>query len=69
MVQHVHFQPRVIGEHRHAKDNAPGRLFWQGLNESVWLVYAIQGYDAIYDTLTGIAEATPTEPGSPNGSG
>jgi hypothetical protein len=29
-----------------------GRLFWQALNDSVWLVYAAQGYDAIRDTLT-----------------
>jgi hypothetical protein len=42
----------ALGEHPQAKSNYPGRLFWQGLNESVWLVYAIQGYDAIYDTLS-----------------
>lgn len=42
----------TLGEHPEAKNNSPGRLFWQGLNESVWLVYAIQGYDAIYDTLS-----------------
>lgn len=29
-----------------------GRLFWQALNDSVWLVYAAQGYDAIRETLT-----------------
>jgi hypothetical protein len=28
-----------------------GKLFWQGLNEAVWLVYTIQGYAAIVDTL------------------
>ena len=42
----------ALGEHPEAKGNSPGRLFWQGLNESVWLVYTIQGYDAIYDTLS-----------------
>ena len=42
----------ALGTHPKAKDNSPGRLFWQGLNESVWLVYAIQGYDAIHDTLS-----------------
>jgi hypothetical protein len=30
----------------------PGRLFWQSLNDSVWLVHGIQGYDAIRDSLT-----------------
>ena len=29
-----------------------GKLFWQNLNESVWLVYTIQAYDAILPTLT-----------------
>lgn len=37
----------------HPAGNAPvkGRLFWQALNDSVWLVYAAQGYDAVRDTL------------------
>jgi hypothetical protein len=29
-----------------------GKLFWQILNDSVWLVYSIQGYDAIIDSLS-----------------
>lgn len=29
-----------------------GKLFWQGLNECVWLVYTSQAYDCIYDYLT-----------------
>jgi len=37
--------------HPAKKEQSPGRLFWQNLNESVWLVYTIQGYDAIADTL------------------
>lgn len=32
-------------------EQAAGRLFWQQLNDSVWLVQAIQGYDAVRDTL------------------
>lgn len=28
-----------------------GKLFWQNLNESVWLVYTIQAYDAILPAL------------------
>ncbi|MEO1087330.1 MAG: right-handed parallel beta-helix repeat-containing protein, partial [Acidobacteriota bacterium] len=40
-----------LGEHPQRKNQAPGRLFWQGLNEAVWLVYSIQGFDAIKDTL------------------
>lgn len=38
--------------HPERRNQAPGRLFWQSLNEAVWLVYSIQGYDAIRDALT-----------------
>ena len=41
----------TLGEHPERKEQTPGRLFWQSLNESVWLVYAIQGYDAIQGAL------------------
>ena len=37
--------------HPAKKEQSPGRLFWQSLNESVWLVYTVQGFDAIADTL------------------
>jgi oligo-alginate lyase len=40
-----------LGLHPAKKSKEPGRLFWQILNEGVWLVYAIQGYDAIRSTL------------------
>lgn len=41
-----------LGNHPQSRGSNPGRLFWQNLNESVWLTYAIQGFDAIQDTLT-----------------
>jgi len=43
----------TIGLHPQRKVNAqnPGKLFWQSLNEAVWLVYTIQAYDLIYDAL------------------
>ncbi|MCG8462441.1 MAG: heparinase II/III family protein [Holophagales bacterium] len=41
----------TLGEHPERKRQAPGRLFWQSLNEAVWLVYAIQGYDAVKHAL------------------
>jgi len=34
------------------KGSSPGKLFWQGLNEAVWLVYTIQAYDDIIPSLT-----------------
>ena len=40
-----------LGRHPQSRGPNPGRLFWQNLNESVWLTYAIQGFDAIHDAL------------------
>ena len=34
------------------KSRTRGRLFWQNLNESWWLVYVIQGYDAVKGALS-----------------
>ncbi|GAA6138753.1 hypothetical protein NBRC116583_25000 [Arenicella sp. 4NH20-0111] len=42
----------TLGEHPNKKEQSPGRLFWQSLNEAVWLVYSIQGYDAILSSLS-----------------
>ncbi len=47
-----------LGEHPRKKEQTPGRLFWQSLNESMWLVYAIQGYDAIHEELDDDTRAT-----------
>ena len=43
-----------IGLHpkRKVKSQNPGKLFWQSLNEAVWLVYSIQAYDLIYTALS-----------------
>lgn len=37
--------------HPQTRSYARGKLFWQSLNDSNWLVYAAQAYDAIYDWL------------------
>ncbi|WP_269713538.1 heparinase II/III domain-containing protein [Caulobacter sp. NIBR2454] len=42
----------TLSDHPAGKSSVKGRLFWQALNDSVWLVYGAQGYDAIRDTLT-----------------
>ncbi len=42
----------TLGRHPAANSSSPGRLFWQSLNECVWLVHVTQAYDCIYDTLT-----------------
>ena len=50
LLAYAEFYPR-LGVHPKGKEHAPGRLFWQNLNESVWLVHAIQGYDAAFDVM------------------
>lgn len=45
----------TLGRHPAGREQLPGRLFWQTLNDSVFLVNAIQGYDAIRG---GLDEAT-----------
>ena len=42
----------TLGLHPKVKPETPSRLFWQGLNEAWWLVYVIQGYEAIKDDLS-----------------
>lgn len=42
----------TLKDHPAGNSSVKGRLFWQALNDSVWLVYGAQGYDAIRDTLT-----------------
>ncbi len=46
-----------LGLHPQQKEQSPGRLFWQSLNEAVWLVYAIQGYDAIKPDIDAATQA------------
>jgi len=41
-----------LAEHPQKKEQSPGRLFWQSLNEAVWLVTVIQGYDAAYEFIS-----------------
>ena len=38
--------------HPQTRSYARGKLFWQSLNDANWLVYASQGYDAIYEWLS-----------------
>ncbi|WP_337246110.1 oligoalginate lyase [Luteimonas sp. gir] len=47
-----------LGPHPQGRGQIPGRLFWQTLNDSVWLVSAAQGYDAIRDSLSAADRST-----------
>jgi len=42
----------TLGAHPLSKNQAPGKLFHQSLNEANWLVGATIAYDCIYDALT-----------------
>lgn len=42
----------TLGEHPAKSNEYSGRLFWQVLNDAVWLVNSVQGYADIRDTLT-----------------
>ncbi|MCU0646272.1 MAG: alginate lyase family protein, partial [bacterium] len=41
----------TLGKHPQSHDQAPGKLFHQMLNETVWLTYSSMAYDCIYDWL------------------
>jgi hypothetical protein len=43
---------KYLPVHPQERSYARGKLFWQCLNDSNWLVYMSQAYDAIYDTLS-----------------
>jgi len=42
----------TLGEHPASSNQYSGRLFWQVLNDAVWLVNAVQGYGDIRGTLS-----------------
>lgn len=42
----------TLGYHQLGLSPVPGRLFWQTLNESVWLVHTSVAYDCIKETLS-----------------
>lgn len=42
----------TLGLHPVQKSSYRGKLFWQGLNECVWLVHTSQAYDCVYDFLS-----------------
>lgn len=51
LTEYAHKYPKW-GIHPVKLSPYPGRLFWQTLNESVWLVHTSMAYDCVYDALT-----------------
>ncbi len=41
----------TLSQHPANRSYAPGKIFWQCLNDANWLVYVSQAYDCIYDWL------------------
>lgn len=42
----------TLKNHPAGTSETVGRLFWQTLNEAVWLLHTAQAYDCVYDKLT-----------------
>ncbi|MEP3050887.1 MAG: alginate lyase family protein [Erythrobacter sp.] len=42
----------TLEDHPAQRNQHPGRIFWQVLNDAVWLVHAVQGYGDIRDGLS-----------------
>jgi hypothetical protein len=51
LLQYAKLYP-TLKKHPAATSNSYGLLFWQSLNETVWLIYAVQAYDCIYNYLS-----------------
>lgn len=42
----------TLDVHPVVRSYAPGKIFWQNLNDANWLVYASQAYDCVYNWLS-----------------
>jgi len=51
LLQYADLYP-TLGIHPEKGNQSAGKLFWQGLNETVWLVYTIQAYDNVRDAIS-----------------
>ncbi|TMM56728.1 alginate lyase family protein [Maribacter algarum] len=51
LLQYAELYP-TLPAHPKTRSYARGKLFWQCLNDSNWLVYVSQAYDCVYDFLT-----------------
>ena len=51
LLEYANLYP-TLGDHPAKANQNVGRLFWQVLNDAMWLVHAVQGYADIRDTLS-----------------
>ncbi|MEM7786149.1 MAG: alginate lyase family protein [Bacteroidota bacterium] len=57
LMQYAEMYP-ALGPHPRSERQVPGKLFHQLLNENVWLVHTIVGYDNVVSALTEAERAT-----------
>jgi len=50
LLQYAELYPTLDIHPKH-KEQTPGKLFWQSLNEAMWLVHTIQAYDMVFASL------------------
>lgn len=51
LVEYAEMYPK-LDVHPVKRSYAPGKIFWQNLNDANWLVYASQAYDCVYNFLS-----------------
>jgi hypothetical protein len=52
LMRYAELYPRLPLHPAANSQEAGGRLFWQTLNETVWLLHAAQAYDCVHDRIT-----------------
>ena len=51
LAQYAQMYP-TLGYHPIVLSATPGRIFWQTLNETVWLVHTAMAYDCVRDAMS-----------------
>ena len=51
LLKYAELYPTLPLHPKHKENHPAGKLFWQGLNEAVWLFYSIQAYDLIKSAI------------------
>jgi hypothetical protein len=51
LMEYANMYP-TLGLHPAVKSKTPGKIFWQALNEAVWLVHTANAYDCVYNFLS-----------------
>lgn len=51
LLAYAEFYPE-LDFHPKRKEQSPGKLFWQSLNEAMWLVYTSQAYDYVKEAIS-----------------